>query len=181
MGETHPAASKVVCEFCTRDLSPSPLSEVQRVKLTKLLGPRYNPSTDLAKISCESFETQAQNKRYLGDLVDNLIAEAQNSEDMFDDVPVDTRHIRVRKRELIAPFPEAWKLTDERREYLEKKWGENRREEIQKKERQLLVDGAALIAEAMQALPVREGRRALMQPSMAAMKGKGKGRTIRAR
>ncbi|KAL9032574.1 MAG: hypothetical protein Q9214_007908 [Letrouitia sp. 1 TL-2023] len=181
MGETHPAASKVVCEFCTRDLSPSPLSETQRVKFTKLLGPHYNLSTDLAKISCESFETQAQNKRYLGDLVDTLITEAQTSEDMFEDVPVDMRHIRVKKRDLIAPFPEAWKLTDERRQYLQRKWGENRRKEIEVGERQLLVDGLAVIEEAAQALPTREERRALMQPTTAVIKGKGKGRTMRAR
>jgi small subunit ribosomal protein S35 len=67
MGEAHPAAKKVVVQFCTRDISS--LTEPQRIKLIKLAGVRYNPDTDVVKISCEKFEEPAQNKRYLGDLV----------------------------------------------------------------------------------------------------------------
>lgn len=74
MGETHPAENKVVVEFAPRDL---PLTEPQQLKLKKLLGPRYNPETEVAKISSEHFEHQAQNKRYLGDLVDKLIVQAK--------------------------------------------------------------------------------------------------------
>jgi small subunit ribosomal protein S35 len=74
MGESHPAESKVVVEFSPRDM---PLDEAQQLKLKKLLGPRWNPGTDVAKISCEQFDHQAQNKRYLGDIVDKLIAEAK--------------------------------------------------------------------------------------------------------
>ena len=85
MGETHPAAKKVVLEFCTADL---PLTASQRTKLIKLVGVRYNPQTDLVKMSSEMFETQAQNKRYLGDLVDTLIAEARDNKETFEDIPV---------------------------------------------------------------------------------------------
>jgi len=38
---------------------------------------RWNPEEDIVKMSCEMFETQAQNKRYLGDLVDKLLEEAR--------------------------------------------------------------------------------------------------------
>lgn len=75
MGEQHPAEKKVVLEFSPADM-PN-LTEVQRYKLKKLAGVRYNPETDIVKISCEMYETQAQNKRYLGDVVDSLLIEAR--------------------------------------------------------------------------------------------------------
>ena len=75
MGEQHPAEKKVVVEFCTLDM-PN-LTDVQRMKLIKLAGVRYNPETDIVKMSCEMFPSQAQNKRYLGDLVDDMLREAR--------------------------------------------------------------------------------------------------------
>lgn len=75
MGEQHPAEKRVVVEFSPADM-PN-LTDLQREKLKKLAGVRYNPQTDVVKMNCEMFETQAQNKRYLGDLVDNLLAEAR--------------------------------------------------------------------------------------------------------
>jgi small subunit ribosomal protein S35 len=77
MGEQHPAEKKVVLEFTPADM-PN-LTEIQRDKLRKLAGVRYNPESDIIKMSCEMFETQAQNKRYLGDLVDKLLEEARVS------------------------------------------------------------------------------------------------------
>lgn len=77
MGEQHPAEKKVVVEFCPADMPD--LTPVQREKLKKLVGPRYNPNTDIVKMSSEMFPTQAQNKRYLGDLVDTLLTEARVS------------------------------------------------------------------------------------------------------
>lgn len=74
MGEFHPAEKKVVVQFCPADLG---LTEQQQSKLAKLAGPRYNPETGIIRMSCEMFEHQAQNKRYLGDLVESLIAEAK--------------------------------------------------------------------------------------------------------
>lgn len=74
MGEFHPAEKKVVVEFCPADLD---LTTVQQNKLKKLVGVRFNPETEIVRISCEQFEHQAQNKRYLGDLVDRLIVEAK--------------------------------------------------------------------------------------------------------
>ncbi|KAL8899827.1 MAG: hypothetical protein Q9192_001387 [Flavoplaca navasiana] len=150
MGETHPAAKKVVLEFCTRDLPG--LSEAQRIKLVKLIGVRYNPETDLVKMSCEMFETQAQNKRYLGDLVDTLMAEAKDASDMFEDVPIDFRHHKSKPK---FEFPENWKLTEERRAQLE----ENRRQRVlgekEREEAGRLVDGAKVIEQVMAALALK--------------------------
>ena len=103
MGESHPAAKKILLEFCTSDL---PLTPTQRTKLIKLVGVRYNPQTDVVKMSSEMFETQAQNKRYLGDLVDTLMAEARDEKDTFEDVPLDFRHHRFKTK---PQFPESWK------------------------------------------------------------------------
>ena len=75
MGEQHPAEKKVVVEFCPLDIPD--LTDMQRDKLIKLTGVRYNPETEIVKMSSEMFETQAQNKKYLSDLVDTLIREAK--------------------------------------------------------------------------------------------------------
>lgn len=75
MGEEHPAEKKVVVEFCPGDIPK--LTPVQKDKLKKLAGVRYNPETEIIKLSSEMFESQAQNKRYLGDLVDSLVREAK--------------------------------------------------------------------------------------------------------
>jgi len=108
MGESHPAQKKVVLEFTTREVAASAgLNEQQRIKLIKLIGVRYNPDKDLVKMSCEQFENQAQNKRYLGDLVQKLVAEAKDKTDMFEDVPLDFRH---HKPKVVHQFPESWKL-----------------------------------------------------------------------
>jgi small subunit ribosomal protein S35 len=75
MGEEHHGEKKVVVEFNPSDM-PN-LTDVQRMKLKKLVGVRYNPEKDIIKMSSEMFETSAQNKRYLGDLVDTLLREAR--------------------------------------------------------------------------------------------------------
>lgn len=109
MGETHPAENKVVVEFTTKDVASSAqLSEQQRIKLIKLVGVRYNPDKDLVKISCENFETAAQNKRYLGDLVQSIVREAKDAKDTFEDIPLDFRHHKPKK---IAQFPDSWKIS----------------------------------------------------------------------
>lgn len=74
MGDKHPAEVKVTVEFCTMDLGLTP---VQRSKLVKIAGVRYNPEKDTVKMACEMFETQAQNKKYLSDTLDKLLAEAK--------------------------------------------------------------------------------------------------------
>ena len=181
MGETHPASKKIVLEFCTRDLQNlTSLTEAQRIKLIKLVGPRYNPETDIVKMSSEMFETQAQNKRYLGDLVDTLIAEAKNEEDMFEDVPLDFRHHRFKRR---AEFPEGWKLNQERMERLEEGRQKRLVGERQREEEGRVVVGSQIIEEAMQALPVRDESKVLLELQQGRrgklVKGRGKQRALR--
>ena len=140
MGETHPAARKVVLHFCTRDLTS--LTEPQRIKLIKLVGVRYNPDTDVVHMSCEKFEHPAQNKRYLGDLVATLIKEAKNEKDMFEDVPLDFRHHEPKRR---LVYPEAWKLGGEMEGNV-KRLVESR-EEVRLLEEGVPVDGKKAVEE----------------------------------
>ena len=164
MGETHPGSKKIVVEFCTRDLRD--LTEPQRIKLIKLLGPRYNPDTDIVKMSSEMFETPAQNKRYLGDLVDTLIEEAKDETDTFEDVPLDFRHHKSKPK---PQFPEGWKLTKEKKARLE----EDRKLRLElEREREMqgkLVEGVQVVEEAMKRLPVRDESRVLVE----AQQGRG--------
>lgn len=146
MGEAHPAAKKVVVQFCTRDLSS--LTEPQRIKLVKLVGVRYNPDTDVVKMSCEKFEEPAQNKRYLGDTIEKLIKEAQNEDDMFEDVPLDFRHHKPKRRPV---YPEGWKL----REESISKLLEARRDVRLLEEGKPVVDGAEIVEEYVRVLPQR--------------------------
>lgn len=74
MGEFHPAEKKVVVEFSPTDFGLTP---VQQEKMKKLAGSRYNPEKETIKMSCESFEHQAQNKRHLAETVQKLVAEAK--------------------------------------------------------------------------------------------------------
>lgn len=146
MGEPHPAARKVVVEF-----QPSRIPDLnteQVSKLQKLAGARYNPSTQTVKMSCESFETQAQNKRYLADTISKLIAEAQDLEtDSFADVPLDTRHHKPRAR---PQFPKAWILTPERKKELEEKRRAKMLEEGEKVEQDKVISGIQAIEMAKQ-------------------------------
>lgn len=164
MGETHPGSKKIVVQFCTRDLRD--LTEPQRIKLIKLVGPRYNPENDVVKMSSEMFETPAQNKRYLGDLVDTLIEEAKDGTDTFEDVPLDFRHHKFKPK---PEFPEEWKLTREKRARLEDD-RKMRLEQERKREAQgKLIEGVQVVEKAMKKLPVRDERRVLA----AAPQGKG--------
>ena len=179
LGEAHPAANKIVLEFTTADL---PLTPAQRLILVKLLGVRYDPQKDLAHISCEMFETSAQNKRYLGDLVDTLMTEARERDangegedgDRFGDVPVDFRHVRWKSK---PKFPEEWKLSEGKRAELERRRGEAEKAEQRRVEMGGMVDGALLIeaaakrAPAVERVPVQIGRG-------NAGAGMGKGRVV---
>lgn len=146
MGENHPAEKKIVLEFCTRDLPG--LTEPQRIKLIKLVGPRYNPISDIVKMSCEMFETQAQNKRYLGDLVDTLMAEAKDDKEMFEDVPLDFRHHKFKPP---LEFPESWKMTPQRKQQLEAQRQQRMLEAQARELKGQIVDGMAVIEEAVKA------------------------------
>lgn len=149
MGEEHPAANKVVVEFCASDMPD--LTPQQKDKLIKLAGPRYNPSTDIVKMSCERFETQAQNKRFLGDTIHKLLKEARDGKDTFADVPFDFRHHKAKTRH---EFPKEWLLTPERKQYLEARRKQQLQLEAERKESGTLLDGAQLVEKMLASQPV---------------------------
>lgn len=144
MGEQHPAEPKVVMELSTQDLTPKYLSEAQRQTFLKLVGPRYNPDTDIVRMSCEKFPARAQNKRYLGDLVNSLIKEAKEG-DAFADVPLDLRYHTPAKPKL--RFPEAWKMTEDRKKQLEARRAEKQQQKL------LPLDGNAIVQRAVETMP----------------------------
>ena len=130
-------------EFSPSDLTQShSLTAAQVTKLIKLAGPRYNPSSNIIKLSCEQFDTQSQNKRFIGDTIASLIAEAKNGKDMFDDVPFDFRHHTPKKRH---EFPKEWVLTKERKQYLEDKRRQTAYLEDQRAGNGELVDGKRIV------------------------------------
>ncbi|KAH6633042.1 mitochondrial ribosomal subunit protein-domain-containing protein [Boeremia exigua] len=139
LGESHPAANKVVVEFSPSDLG---LTELQRAKLIKLSGPRYNPSSDLVKLSAEQFDSQTQNKRFVGETIQSLIAEAKDATDTFEDVPFDFRHHKPKTRH---QFPKEWILTEERKHYLAAKRAETARLQDEKVGNGLLIDGQTIV------------------------------------
>ncbi|KAJ5744385.1 hypothetical protein N7533_009255 [Penicillium manginii] len=145
MGEQHPAEPKVVVELASQDLTPKHLTEAQRQTFLKLAGTRYNPQTDVVRISCEQFGSSAQNKRYLADLVNTLIKEAKQG-DAFADVPLDLRHHKPKIR---PRFPDSWNMTEARRQQL----AARRAERISAAKEREAVDGNSIVAQAIQSLP----------------------------
>lgn len=135
MGESHPAEKKVVVQFAPDDLKLTP---VQTEKLKKLVGPRYNPETEIIKMSCESFEHQAQNKQHLNKLVNDLIMMAKDPTDTFEDVPLDLRHHQFKNK---PKFPKEWRMTDERRLELDAHRQREALADLKKTEDGQLVDG----------------------------------------
>lgn len=147
LGESHPAANKVTVEFCPQDLTHAATPESHRLaaphvtKLIKLAGPRYNPVTQTIKLSCEEFDTQAQNKRFLGETIRILLQEA-SAGDSFEDLPFDFRHVKQKKK---VPFPQEWALTQERKHYLEASRAASAKIEDERRGNGKLVDGARVI------------------------------------
>ncbi|KAG8168585.1 hypothetical protein KVR01_001334 [Diaporthe batatas] len=143
MGEYHPAEKKVVVEFSPEDFG---LTEVQKMKLRKLAGPRYNPEKETIKMSCESFEHQAQNKRYLAELVEKLLTEAKDPTDTFADIPLDLRHHTFKVK---PKFPKEWRLSEERVEELAQQRRQAALADKVKQEDGTLVDGVQTIQQAL--------------------------------
>lgn len=147
LGESHPAANKVTVEFSPQDLTLAATPASLRLaaphvaKLIKLAGPRYNPVTQTVKLSCEDYDTQAQNKRFLGETIRILLQEACTG-DSFEDLPFDFRHVKQKKK---VPFPQAWVLTQERKQYLEATRAARARIEDERRGNGELVDGTRVI------------------------------------
>jgi small subunit ribosomal protein S35 len=157
MGEQHPAENKVVVELSSKDLVPKHLTEEQRQTFLKLVGPRYNPDTDIVHMSTEKHATRAQNKRYLGDLVNTLIKEAKTG-DSFKDVPLDLRHHKPKPQYI---FPESWKMTETRQKQLAADREERDRAE---RERTTIVDGKEAVSHAVRTLPALSQSPHLKEP-----------------
>lgn len=154
MGETHPAEKKVVVQFAPDDLKLTP---AQTLKLKKIAGPRYNPETEMIKMGCDNYEYQAQNKRYLSNLVDDLIAAAKDPKDMFEDIPLDTRHHKIVQK---PKFPPAWRMTEERMKMLQEKRDQLAAADAEKAATGKLVDGQKAIDDflARKALMMEQSR-----------------------
>ncbi|KAF3932175.1 hypothetical protein ABW20_dc0108823 [Dactylellina cionopaga] len=105
MGVAHPSEKKVVMECCPDDFG---LKKVQRDKLIKLCGARYDPTRNILKFSCEMFPHQHQNKRWLSELIDKLVEEAKDDADTFEDVPFDFRHHKFKPQ---RSFPKEWRMS----------------------------------------------------------------------
>jgi small subunit ribosomal protein S35 len=165
-GEAHPASRKVVVEFGVTNLG---LEDKHVEKLRKLAGPRYNPEKNIVRMSCESFETQAQNKRYLADTVNTLIAEAKDGKDTFEDIPLDTRHHTFKKR---LVFPNEWTLTSEKRAQLEEKRRALLLEEGKRVEENNIVSGLTAIEKARQAKLAQVEEPVMAQARQPVAKGK---------
>ncbi|BFZ54223.1 37S ribosomal protein S24, mitochondrial [Savitreella phatthalungensis] len=129
---SHPLSAKVVMRVRVRDLAAAPstqMSNGQADKLRKLAGSRYDHRTDTLKISSEVFDSAEMNKRRLNDLLLRLVAAAKgegefaslllagadgetadevhvDGKDLFEDVPLDTRHRKTKKR---PSFPKEWR------------------------------------------------------------------------
>ena len=144
LGESHPAANKVVVQFAVNDM-PN-LTQQQQNKLIKLAGPRYNPETGFIKMSCEMYDTQDQNKRFLGETIKKLLDEARDLTDDFEDVPFDFRYFKPKIR---REFPKEWALTPERKQYLEEKRREQEKLDYQRQELGTLLDGQKIVKDAL--------------------------------
>lgn len=173
MGEDHPAAKKIVLEFDPSDLPG--LTEKQRDKLIKLVGPRYNPETQVVKMSSEMFETQAQNKRYLGDLVETLMAEAKDDTDTFEDIPFDFRHHKFKKK---IEFPQDWVLTPQRKKELELERKAIKNNELDRVIAGNIVNGGEIYQKAMAAIPARDSVKVLADQQGKGRKGGAKQRML---
>ncbi len=128
-------------QFAPDDLKLTP---VQTEKLKKLVGARYNPDKELVKMSCESFEHQAQNKQYLMKLVDDLVTAAKDPSDTFEDIPLDLRHHKSKTKDK-PRFPKSWLLTDKRRRELDEHRQRVAIADMERANAGLLVDGQQTI------------------------------------
>ncbi|KAH8170501.1 mitochondrial ribosomal subunit protein [Sarocladium implicatum] len=163
LGDNHPSDRKVVVQFAPDDLKLTPQ---QSRKLTKLAGPRYNPSTQLIKMSSDSYQNAAQNKAYLSNLVDDLIAAAKDPKDTFEDVPLDTRHHQVEKK---PKFPKEWLLTKDRKKALENAWEKAMLEDGKRAEAGTLVDGERKIEKFLLDRSIEQQKKQLEQQKVAEM------------
>ena len=115
------------------------LTNLQRDKLIKLLGTRYNPHTATAKMSCERYPTAPQNKNHVVETLERLLKEAREGKDTFEDVPFDFRHAGPKKKKL--KFPEAWVMNKDKELLLSVDRQARLEDELAREKDGLIVDG----------------------------------------
>ncbi|KAI8376253.1 mitochondrial ribosomal subunit protein-domain-containing protein [Radiomyces spectabilis] len=86
LGEGHPVEKKAVLSVKVSDLQ---LKDVEKHKFLLLCGRRYQVDTDELVMSSEKFPYRKQNKKFLIDTLNRLLAEAKDAKDTFADVPLD--------------------------------------------------------------------------------------------
>jgi len=104
-------------------------------------------------MSSDIFENQAQNKRYLGDLVDTLLEEARDPTDTFEDVPIDTRHHVFKEK---PRFPKEWRINRKRQAALDDYRQKVTRLEGEKAQKGEVIDGVSAIQAALQRRPMEQ-------------------------
>ncbi|EPY54159.1 ribosomal protein subunit S24 [Schizosaccharomyces cryophilus OY26] len=104
MSSTATPISKVVLKFSVENL-PN-LEQNERHVLKLLAGARYNPETDQVKMSCNKYPSSLQNKLFLAETLNTLVSESKRLKAKFADIPLDTRHIKMKKHE--KRFPKHW-------------------------------------------------------------------------
>ncbi|KAI8890277.1 hypothetical protein K501DRAFT_206930 [Backusella circina FSU 941] len=106
LGEGHPVERKVVMSVKVEDLN---LTDSQKHKFLLLSGSRYNVNTEELIMSSERFPHRKQNKKFLIDTLNKLIAESKDTKETFADIPLDLP--KAKKR---LEFPKEWiKATQE--------------------------------------------------------------------
>jgi small subunit ribosomal protein S35 len=88
-----------------------------------------------------------------------LLTKWQNHNDMFDDIPLDTRHHTVKTK---PKFPKEWRMTDERRQELQHTRQQSFLVDQTKVSAGLLVDGQERIKQSLapppELVPERVGK-----------------------
>ncbi|OLY79726.1 37S ribosomal protein S24, mitochondrial [Smittium mucronatum] len=70
-----------------------------------LVGPRYNPVTDMLTMSSDTELTSKLNKKKISDTLDALLSEAKSSKEKYLDVPLMKYKIKARPK---LEFPKEW-------------------------------------------------------------------------
>ncbi|KAK9369231.1 mitochondrial ribosomal subunit protein-domain-containing protein [Lipomyces kononenkoae] len=113
MGQEHDSEAKVVVQCKANEVAAAFFGEGEdkkkRLHKFKLLcGARYNYTTDIVRMSCDNFPNSIQNKQFLVDTLKRLLKESRDlSKDSFEDIPLDTRHVK-RKAKEEPQFPKEW-------------------------------------------------------------------------
>ncbi|EDK40385.2 hypothetical protein PGUG_04483 [Meyerozyma guilliermondii ATCC 6260] len=102
--ESNANNRKVTLRCKIEDLN---LNEKQQKKFMILSGNRFNHRDGAVKFACAQYPEATQNARWLVDTFNRLLEQAKDLTDDFADVPIDTRHMQVKKSK--PQFPEHWK------------------------------------------------------------------------